>query len=271
MVYKLNQDEKKKYYDDGYLLLRNAINPQYINELMEFVAHVIKLEGRNYIKDDHYNQNEILNKLLIEIKRSNPSSSSWIYQTILSSYKLKKFFIDIDVAPLVCDLLNIKNINNIGVVSPAFRFDIPGDSKNIRTWHQDGNYFLENKKGDNHLVVWIPMNKSTKENGSVILAPKSHRNGKLESVHEKASEEEFKSEQHTAPKSQYENYDHIYVDADVGDVAFIHMDLLHSSGINKTQDEVRYTAQIRMNTINDDEYRPVQLTPHYPEYKRSSK
>jgi len=62
-----------------------------------------------------------------------------------------------------------------------------------------------------------------------------------------------------------------YVEAEVGDLAFIHMDLLHSSGINKTEDEVRYIAQIRMNTINDDEYRPVQLTPHCPEYKRSLK
>jgi ectoine hydroxylase-related dioxygenase (phytanoyl-CoA dioxygenase family) len=270
MHYKLSQEEKKKYYEEGYLLLRNVIDPQHINELMEFVAHVIELEGRDYIKDNHYSRDDILNKLLIEIKRSNPSSSSWIYQTILSSYKLKKFFIDIDVVPLVCDLLNIENTNNVGVVSPAFRFDIPGDSNNIRTWHQDGNYFLENKKGDSHLVVWIPTNKATKENGSVIVASKSHRNGKLESNHEKSSEE-FRSEQYTAPKEQFENYEHVYIEADVGDLAFIHMDLLHSSGINKTQDEVRYTAQIRMNTINDDAYRPVQLSPHYPEYKRSLK
>ena len=268
MQYKLSQVEKRRYYDEGYLLLRNAINLQHISELMEFVAHVISLEGRNQIEDNHYDRDDILNKLLIKIKRENPDASSWIYQTIQSSYKLKKFFIDINVVPLVCDLLNIDNTNNVGVVSPAFRFDIPGDVKNIRTWHQDGNYFLENKKGDRHLVVWIPTSKATKENGSVIIAAKSHHQGKLESNYE-AGGEGFKSEQHTAPERQYEKYDHVYIEADVGDVAFIHMDLLHSSGINKTQEEVRYTAQIRMNTINDDEYRPVHLTPHYPEYKRS--
>jgi ectoine hydroxylase-related dioxygenase (phytanoyl-CoA dioxygenase family) len=267
MQYKLSQEDKKKYHDEGYLLLRNVINPQIINELMEFVAHVIELEGRDYIQDNNFSRHDVLNKLLIEIKRSNPSSSSWIYQTILGSYQLKKFFIDIDVVSLVCQLLNIENTNNLGVVSPAFRFDIPGDTKNVRTWHQDGNYFLENKKGDNHLVVWIPTNKATKENGSVIMAPKSHKNGKLESIFEEG--EEFKSLQFTAPEEQYKNYDHVHIEADVGDVAFIHMDLLHSSGVNKTQDEVRYTAQIRMNTINDDGYRPVFLTPHYPEYKRS--
>lgn len=269
MQYKLTEAEKIRYYDEGYLLLRNAINPQHINELMDFVAHVISLEGRTYIKEKHCDRDAILNDLLIEIKRKNPEASSWIYQTILSSYKLKKFFIDINVAPLVCDLLDIEDEKNLGIVSPAFRFDIPGDTRNIRTWHQDGNYFLENKNGDSHLVVWIPTSKATKENGSVVIAAKSHHQGKLESIYEPGGEG-FKSEQRTAPEKQYEKYEHVYVEADVGDIAFIHMDLLHSSGINKTQDEVRYTAQIRMNTINDDDYRPVHLTPHYPEYKRLS-
>jgi ectoine hydroxylase-related dioxygenase (phytanoyl-CoA dioxygenase family) len=267
MNYTLSVEDKKKYNEEGYILLKNVIDTKYIDELMDFVAHVIKLEAKDIKNIDCVSKNQLLNEVLIEMKRSNPSSSSWIYQTILGSYKLKKFFININISPLIMDLLDIESENNLGIVSPAFRFDIPGDKRNVRTWHQDGNYFLENQEGDKHVVAWIPTNKATKENGSVIVAPGSHKKGKLTSQHEKA--EGFKSEQYTAPINQYDSYEHVYVEAEPGDFALIHMDLLHTSGTNVTKDEVRYTAQIRMNTINDDSYRPVFLKPEYPEYKRS--
>ena len=65
MQYKLNQEDKKKYHDEGYLVLRSVINPQIINRLMDFVAHVIELEGRDYIKDKHFSRHDVLNKLFL--------------------------------------------------------------------------------------------------------------------------------------------------------------------------------------------------------------
>lgn len=263
----LTKEQKEQYNKEGYLLVKNFIDTKHIDEFMDFVAHVIKLESNE--DTSKYNNEYILNEYLIELKRKNPSSSSWIYQTLLTSYKLKKFFINIDISGITMELLNMKDENNLGTVSPAFRFDIPGDVRNVRTWHQDGNYFLENEKGEDHLVVWIPMNKSTKENGSVIMAPGTHLQGKQEATH--VNSDGFSSEQYTASDEQYEGVEHVYVEADKGDIAFINMDLLHSSGVNITEDEVRYTAQIRMNSINREDYRPVFLKPEYPTYKRNIK
>ena len=48
------------------------------------------------------------------------------------------------------------------------------------------------------------------------------------------------------------------------------MDLVHTSGVNVTEDDVRYTAQMRFNTINDSNYRPVMLRAEYPNYKRAN-
>lgn len=264
----LTTEQINTYKQEGYLVLKNYINTKHIDELMEFVAHIIQLES-NENNSSSLEKNYILNEFLVDLKRRNPSSSSWIYETILTSYKLKKFFVNIDIAPIVMELLNIREEKNLGTVSPAFRFDIPGDKKNVRTWHQDGNYFLENKNGNEHLVAWIPMNKATKENGSVIVAPKSHKEGKRVASYEKS--ENFSSEQYTAAKEQYAEYDHVAIEADKGDIAFINMDLLHTSGTNITPDQVRYTAQIRFNTINVDNYRPVFLKAEYPEYQRNNR
>ena len=245
MKNKLTEEEIKYYNENGYLLVKDFIDHNHIDEFMDFVAHVISIEAK--IDQTEYSNEEILNRVLIDLKRKNPSSSSWIYQTLLASYKLKKFFVNIDISKIVMELLNMTDERNLGTVSPAFRYDIPGDKKNVRTWHQDGNYFLENKKGEDHLVVWIPMNKATKDNGSVIVAEGSHKQGKLEATHEIS--EGFKSEQYTAPEEQYKKFPHIYIEAKKGDIAFINMDLLHSSGVN----------------------RPAQLFPEYPVYERNKK
>ena len=262
----ISEEQLKQYRENGYLIVKNFIDKEHVKSMMDFVAYVIALEGESIIKERELTKQEILNDSLIEIKRKNPSSSSWIYQTILTSYALKEFFINIDIARVVMQLLGIEDKNNLGIISPSFRFDIPSDTRNVRKWHQDSNYFLENDKGEEHLVVWIPMNKATKDNGSVIIAPKTHRDGRIEPIYEAA--EPYKSEQYVSQDKYFKNVEPEYIEADEGDIAFINMDLFHSSGVNVTENEVRYTAQIRMNTINKPDYRPVFLKPEYPTYNR---
>ena len=262
----ITEEQLKEYHDNGYLILRNVLDVKIIDKLLDFVFHVISLEAKSLIKDKQYSKNEILNDILIKTKQTNPSSSSWIYQTINTSYALIEFFVSINIENMAMQLLGIKDKNNLGTVSPSFRFDIPDDLNNVRTWHQDSNYFLENEKGINHLVAWIPINYAYADNGSVIIAPKTHKSGRLKSEHTK--NDGFKSEQYICPESLYENVEKEKIVAKPGDIAFINMDLAHSSGINITKNSVRYTAQIRFNTINKKGYRPVTLKPEYPIYDR---
>ncbi len=262
----ITEEQLKEYHDNGYLILRNVLDVKIIDKLLDFVFHVISLEAKSLIKDKQYSKNEILNDVLLKIKEINPSSSSWIFQTINTSYALIEFFVSINIENMAMQLLGIKDKNNLGTVSPGFRFDIPNDPNNARTWHQDSNYFLENEKGINHLVAWIPINHAYSDNGSVIVAPKTHKSGRLKSEHTKS--DRFKSEQYLCPKSLYENVEKEKIAAEPGDIAFINMDLAHSSGINITKNSVRYTAQIRFNTINKKDYRPVILKPEYPIYTR---
>lgn len=259
---RLSESQVRSYRDEGYLIVRDAIDPAPIRDLMAFVAHVIRLESGS-----EADEAEVLNRVLVELKRGHPSSSSWIYQTILTSWALKAFFVRIGIEDLAMQLLNIAEPENLGLVSPAFRFDIPGDTRNIRAWHQDSAYFLENGVGSEHLVAWIPTTPARKENGSVVLSPATHVFGRQDRTHQKA--EGFASEQYIIADELLDGRPVLHIEADPGDVAFINMDLFHGSGVNITEDTVRYTAQIRFNTINRTDYRPVNLKPSYPEYARN--
>lgn len=261
---RLTAEQRRTFDEDGYLLVRGAVPLEPIRALMRFVAHVVRLESGSDAPDA-----ELLNRGLTELKKAHPSSSSWIYQTILTSWALKRFFVDIGIEGMAMELLGIENPNNLGLVSPAFRFDIPGDTRNVRAWHQDSAYFQENALGNEHLVAWIPTTPARRENGSVIMIPGSHRGGKHRSDHVEA--DGFASEQYVAPRDRIDGRPMVHIEAEPGDVAFINMDLIHASGTNSTADDVRYTAQIRFNTINRDGYRPVQLKPTYPRYARSGR
>lgn len=261
----ITPEHMSTYKKDGYLLLKNIIPKSHIDEMMATVAYAIELEllaqGMT-----NFDKNQLLQSELINLKREKPKSSSWIYQTINASWALKKLLSLPEIEQPVMELLQIDSPRKLGTVSPAIRFDIPHDQRNARTWHQDSNYFLECKKGEDALVVWIPLNKATKDNGSVIMCPGTHKGGRLESKHEQGTFAQ-KSEQYTTPASVIEGKELVYIEADAGDIAFINMDLVHSSGQN-ISDNVRYTAQIRFNNISKPEYRPVFLKPEYPTYDR---
>ena len=253
-----------KYNEEGYLLMKNVIPRQNIDELTDFIAHVIKIEATR-IGLVETKKEKLLNEIIIKIRKDNPVSSSWIYEAINNSNIFKKFIYNLGFEEIVSKMIQTKNVKSIGTISPSLRIDIPHDTKNTRDWHQDGHYFLDNDNGFNSLVVWISLINANKENGTVIVCPGSHQDGKIKSVHEQR--ENLKSEQYIAPQEVVDKYKKINVNTSIGDAAFIQMDLIHKSGFNSSN-TVRYTAQIRFTNIEKDDYSPPQLIPKYLQYKR---
>ena len=70
MEYKLDKNELKAYEEDGYLIIRNCLNSEVIDEMMDFTEHLIRLEAG--VTSKQYDSNYVLNKLLIDLKRENP-------------------------------------------------------------------------------------------------------------------------------------------------------------------------------------------------------
>ena len=142
-----------RYDENGYLLIRDGISKEKIDELSNFIVHVIKIEA-NRLGIVETDNEKLLNQIMIQIKKENPISASWIYETINNSNVFKKFIYNLQLESIVSKLIDTDNVNNIGTVSPALRIDIPHDDKNIRDWHQDGSYFLDNMNGNKRLAAF---------------------------------------------------------------------------------------------------------------------
>lgn len=71
-----------------------------------------------------------------------------------------------------------------------------------------------------------------------------------------------RSEQHKISEKLIKNFKKKFVNANVGDLAFINFHLVHSSGKNVSQ-SIRYTTQIRFTRNDGDDYNPPNLSLNY--------
>lgn len=260
----LEQQDTDFYQENGYLILKNSIETGSVDTLMEAFQNIVELEISMKDNSEDFKQDP-LHKGLIKLKQTHPNSSAWIYETINNHLIFKQFIFNLPLERCVLELLKLDDPKKLGTIGDDFRFDIPGDTKNNREWHQDSNYFLDTESGDDVVVLWIPLNDAYKENGSVLLCQKSHKNGRLQSVHTPAGK--FKSEQYTIPQKSLENFSQVPLEVSKGDVVFIHGDLIHRSGIN-VSNSVRYTAQLRFANVSCPSYRPRRTLPEYLEFNR---
>jgi len=75
----ISSDDLDFYDIHGYLLVKNIIPENEIDKVREFIAFVIKIEAERLgIKDD-YTVEQLLHFVLIDVKKKNRESSSWIY------------------------------------------------------------------------------------------------------------------------------------------------------------------------------------------------
>lgn len=261
----LDQQLISKYTENGFLVIPNALPIEKINELMDLIAHVIKIEA-DRIGMHETDKEKLLNEVIIKMRKDHPVSTSWIYQTVNNSNIFKKFIYNLGLEKTISQLINTKNIKSIGTNSPNLRIDFPEDKKNTRSWHQDGHYFLDNSDGFDSLVLWISLVGANKENGTVVICPGSHEEKKIDPKFESA--DNLLSEQHITPQQIVDKYPKIDLNTKVGDVAVIQMDLIHRSGYNSS-DKVRYTAQIRYTNLEKDDYMPPQNMIKYSKFSRS--
>ena len=258
-------DDLHFYDTNGYIIIKNAIPENVIDDFMEFVASVIKIEAERLgIKED-FTVEQLLHSVLVDIKKKNRDSSSWIYQTINNSNIFKKFTYNLELEQIVKKLLHMEDLKQLATINPALRIDMPFDKSNIRGWHQDSHYFLDNEKGSDALVTWVCLGDAYKENGSILICPKSQNEGRLVSKH--ISGNSGVSEQYVTSGEIVNKYEKLIVEAKKGDVVLFNMDLIHKSGDN-VSNSVRYTTQIRYSNFSKLDYKPPQTSIKYPKYNR---
>ena len=93
---------------------------------------------------------------------------SAMYDSIGISNQFKKIIFNCNL-DLIAQKFLKTSCNNFNVRDMQLRMDFPNNTRNSYGWHQDNAYDEYNLSSKNGAVLWIPLIKTTKKNGTLIV------------------------------------------------------------------------------------------------------
>jgi len=184
-------------------------------------------------------------KSLLEFRKKNPKKFGEMYDRLNLNASLRSIFYQDKFMKLFAEILGIDN-SNLFINGFMLRLDPPNDKRNSLEWHQDSPYYEMGYPKYNSGVCWIALTNNTKKNGTLIYIPKSHQDRKNASLVKKSANY---SGQYRLKVNKKENTSHLISKS--GDANFIHMNIIHKSGKNKSK-KFRITLGCRFHEINKD-------------------
>ena len=232
------------YRDNGYVVLKKAINPKYFKDLFATAVNLFKSysDGLVKISGDFISwEDENFHKAIIELRNKKPERFTAVYQAIQKSCSIANLNAHKDILECVAKLLKDSPANLSHTVA-VLRMDVPNDTKNAFGFHQDSAYFdypeyVKNINGENNITCWVPMISVNAHRGVVKLCAKSHTKGFYHN-HLKLPVE------NPIPDEIVKKHEIINVELDPGDIVFFHGAMVHASGKNASS-LVRFTFVTR--------------------------
>ena len=167
-----------------------------------------------------------------------------MYDSIQISNQFKKIIFNCNL-DLIAQKFLKTSCNNFNVRNMQLRMDFPNDTRNSYGWHQDNAYDQYNLSSKNGAVLWIPLIKTTKKNGTLIVKVGSE-NSSFKCSKKISKSTKFKSEQILVEKKFLKKYRSKSVDCPKNAALTTYCGIFHKSG-NNTSNVIRFTIVVRYN------------------------
>jgi len=222
-----------EFNSQGYLLLKNFISHQGIEEIITSITQVFE-QALDNIDVDYSNLS--LDQKYQLLHRQNPDLKSRCYDLLGHLEPLYRQLLQPCLQQLGQTLFNSPLLLDGMTVRIGER-----QNQRILPMHQDFGHLSKI-----NLNVWCALTTCGQRNGGLSVIPKSHLLGRVPHTHYDTEEgyqyhgvlEEFVTDQKQ-----------ITLEMSPGDVLVFHPYLIHGSVENKT-DDLRWTAILRMNELN---------------------
>ena len=254
----LTEEEINFFHKNGYLKIKNVLDKKQI----ELLGKTILLLCKKYAKHDFDDisskkcfDDKKFHNAIIKLKEKNPRVFGAIYDSLQCSVALQSLLIS-DKTLKIISTLSGEPPENHSLFHSLIRMDVPKDSRNKLSWHQD---FVSSEKIMDHpngMVAWITLVNVNYENGAIEICPKSHTDSNAKNmIVKKRNGDKNTSEYLDVPKSIIDKYSSMVIKAEVGDIVIMSMTILHQSGINASN-LIRFTALGRYYPMNVEDFLP---------------
>lgn len=217
----MNVDQK--YIENGFFTFNTGLENNLRNIRTKFTKifdNSARMNGLNPIKND---------KDVTDFSKTN-------HELWVSSYDQLRFLPE--VLAISNEQTILKNVKKCGIKFPVvdeivLRGDMPYDDQWRSEAHQDSHYFQGSM---NSVIIWLPFQDIDSKIGPLEVVSGSHKNGSISDQGKSINDSKFTS-----------------ITMKLGDVSVFSQFLVHRSGKNRSSD-IRFSLQLRINDLNDDEW-----------------
>lgn len=237
-------DVKQKFWEDGYIILRNVFSQRETSILKKTVVNCAEMD--NLYKAVKQKQEDGKYPSFESIFVMNDVFGEDVFSKATRNYKLLdtvSYLFD-DDAYVYHNKVTLKYKGMVG-----FKYH-----QDYFYWYQMGCLF------PNMATCFIALEHSTKENGCLKVIPGSHKLGRVEhTLFDGFSDSEVESERLEAVKSRFVE---VYAELEAGDVIMFHCNLFHGSNQNLSN-----TSRLSLlGCYNTAKNSPINSNWSHPQY-----
>lgn len=240
----------------SYKIYKNCISERNSKKLFDFVIKSCQFYCPIvFTKDENY-KNTWLDKKFIQkmfIFRTNYKERfGAMYDSIQISNQFKKIIFNCNL-DLIAQKFLKTSCENFNLREIQLRMDFPNDKRNSYGWHQDNAYDQYNLYSKNGAILWIPLIKTTKKNGTLIIKDGSE-NSSFKCSKRISKGTKFTSEQILVERKFLKKYKSKSVNCPKNSALTTYSGIFHKSG-NNTSRHIRFTIVIRYNNQFSNDFK----------------
>jgi len=249
-------ENAKNFFDNnGLVVIKNISSDEAIEKIFRTINYLYKkysLEKKLIsVSDDLWNA-DVFHKKLIELREKHPNIFANIYDDCQQSTSLHELMHESKILAAAARILGDDDSTSLALSGTMLRLDVPHDSRNIYTWHQDHAYYKQNDSGLNGMVAVIAMHDLEEKYGTIRLRIKSHKDGFVKSD-AKDRTNHMESSQFVISDEIVNKYNVVHLVIKKGDLALFSMDTIHASGQNISE-KIRLTSVLRIHRMLQDDF-----------------
>tara|TARA_B100000029_G_C17492175_1_gene929517 strand:+ start:287 stop:1054 length:768 start_codon:yes stop_codon:yes gene_type:complete len=236
---------------DGFVYLPEYLkNSKSLNLLISDIRKVLMLRNNNVTRK--IVRGKSINNLIKSLNENNEKNIAFVNDVMNASPSLHNLFNDPKILSIVKKLIKSNN-SYLCVNNYKFRIQVPGrDEMSNLPWHQDSHYNTMSDKNTS-IVAWVSLSNIAKKQGPIIFKCGSHKLGKTKKfVKKRKNGNKIFTVSNQIVSSK--KYKEVSYPSKIGDVILIDMNVVHTSGVNKSIDLSKLSAQARFHQAGNKNF-----------------
>ena len=227
----LNDAQINKFHEDGFLILESFYDLQLINDIRQSIYKIIDILIDHHdldIKKSIFRMG-YFDDAYIKLLNIDRAYGGVIYDAVKQIPAFNRL-VNCEKNQLLFSLLRPKSLPSVAAGGHGIRINNPSEEKYIAPWHQEYPAQLRSISG---LVFWSPLYDVKLENGPVVLAKSSHKQGVLPVYFDRGATDVYALKIHEVSMI-LEKYDLVQPILKAGDLIVMDFCTVHRSGENKS-------------------------------------